>query len=324
MGYTNVRHYVGGLADWTERGGAIEGARATGSTRSAVEEPTVRQPTATPASRRTSGWLKPLATSPLWTLLGLWAIVVVGCGGFYWIANTWSGPALLADRQPVGPGLAGFLTALYFSTATATSVGYGDVVPVGFVRVLAVLESAAGLLLFGLLVSRFVSRKQDQTIVEIHRIAFEDRLGRVRTNLHLVLRDLQGFAEACGERDSPRDRVMTRVESAAIVFIGELRAVHDLLYRPQEAPEETVLEGILAGVASALLEFVELAGQLPRAGERPPLMQAAFTKMASLALEICGECVPREYAPALKEWMNQIQELAGRLRDAQGREPARP
>jgi hypothetical protein len=35
-----------------------------------------------------------------------------------------------------------------------------------------------------------------------------------------------------------------------MVFVGELHAVHDLLYRPQDTPEEAVLEAILAGLAS--------------------------------------------------------------------------
>ena len=35
--------------------------------------------------------------------------------------------------------------------------------------------------------------------------------------------------------------------------------------------------------------------------------------ISNLANEICGECVPRTYAPALKQWMDQIQELAKRI-----------
>jgi hypothetical protein len=77
-----------------------------------------------------------------------------------------------------------------------------------------------------------------------------------------------------------------------------------------------VLEGILAGVASALREFTELASHLPDKGERPQMVRAVLARMATLSLEICGECVPREYAPALKDWMNQIQEMAARLRAA--------
>jgi hypothetical protein len=35
--------------------------------------------------------------------------------------------------------------------------------------------------------------------------------------------------------------------------------------------------------------------------------------VARLANEICGECVPREYAPHLKVWMDRIQAHAREL-----------
>ena len=41
------------------------------------------------------------------------------------------------------------MTALYFSFVTATSVGYGDVVPMGVIRIVAIAEAITGLLIFG-------------------------------------------------------------------------------------------------------------------------------------------------------------------------------
>ena len=35
--------------------------------------------------------------------------------------------------------------------------------------------------------------------------------------------------------------------------------------------------------------------------------------MSRLAREICGDCVPREFAPALRTWMDQIQRMAGEV-----------
>jgi hypothetical protein len=35
--------------------------------------------------------------------------------------------------------------------------------------------------------------------------------------------------------------------------------------------------------------------------------------MSRLAREICGDCVPREFTPALRTWMDQIQRIAGQL-----------
>ena len=126
--------------------------------------------------------------------------------------------------------------------------------------------------------------------------------------------ELQATARLCEGRDIPPAEALARVEGAAMVFVGELRAVHDLLYRPQDTPEEAVLEAILAGLASVFREFNELLTcvQAQRA-ERPPALAASLKTMSRLAREICGDCVPREFAPALRSWMDQIQRMAGEM-----------
>ncbi len=255
-----------------------------------------------------------LAERSVGGLAVLWIEVVLLCGVAYW-ALVWIDPAALAvTGQGIGTGVRGLMSALYFSAVTATSVGYGDIVPAGAARLVAIAESAAGLVLFGCVVSKFVSRRQETLIAEIHHIAFEDRLGRVRTNLLLVRAELQATARLCeGQAMAPRE-ALARVESAAMVFVGELRAVHDLLYRPQDTPEEPVLEAILAGLASVFREFLELlmCVKAPR-GDRSAALTASLDAMGRLARGICGDCVPREFAPALTTWMDQIQRMAGEV-----------
>lgn len=48
-----------------------------------------------------------------------------------------------------GPGGGSFSATLYFSAETYTSLGYGDVVPVGDLRLLGGIEALNGLLLIG-------------------------------------------------------------------------------------------------------------------------------------------------------------------------------
>src|SRR5262249_52483801 len=179
-------------------------------------------------------------------------------------------------------------------------------------RPLAIAESIAGLVLFGMLVSKFVSRRQDELISEIHRIAFEDRLGRLRTNLHLVRTELQTAAQLCEGRDVAPPAAVSRPEHIGTVFAGELHAVHDLLYRPQQQIEESVLDVILASLASVFREFAILL-RCVDAGrpDRTPVLDANLSTMSRIAREICGDCVPREYAPSLRMWMDQIQRIAG-------------
>lgn len=254
-----------------------------------------------------------LAAASISSLLGLWLAIVVSCGVVYWLLGFGHVPSLREGEQAVPANLEGLGTALYFSFITATSVGYGDVVPVGVARVLTAIESMAALLIFGVLISKLVSYRQEHLVEEIHLLTFEDRLGRVRTNLHMVLAELQALSSECGRQNIAAERLLPRVESATMVFVGELRAVHDLLYRPQRAPEEAALEAILANLAAGLREFGDLLDKSLAPANRSAVFKLGLQAISNLAGEICGECVPREHAPELKTWMDRIHELAGKL-----------
>jgi hypothetical protein len=87
--------------------------------------------------------------------------------------------------------------------------------------------------------------------------------------------------------------------------------VHDLLYRRQSMPDEETLEALLANLVICLRSLLEISASLPVA--RSSTLTAGLRSISNLANEICGECVPRQYAPELKGTMDQIQELAHRL-----------
>jgi len=319
LGYRNVRHYAGGLLEWSEHGLPLEAAAprsaASEAARPAADSTPLRPARVAGLASASNRFIDALANRSVGALFRLWIEIVLLCGVAYWALGWIDYAALTTGGGGVGTGVRGFFSALYFSAVTATSVGYGDIVPSGAARVLAILESIAGLLLFGCVVSKFVSRRQEALIAEIHHIAFEERLGRVRTNLLLVRAELQATARLCEGRDMAPPEALARVDSAAMVFVGELHSVHDLLYRPQETPEEAVLEAILAGLASVFREFLDLLicvkGQ-PSA-ERSPALAASIAAMGRLAREICGDCVPRQYAPSLRMWMDEIQRTAGRV-----------
>jgi len=319
LGYSNLRHYRGGIGDWMERGEAVERLAPP-----LVDVPLVpgQDTAARPRERSLDGshrrqwataFLDAIDSRPTSQLFLFWLAMVVLCGVAYWLAALLGYHGLVAGRVPIGFTAEGLATAIYFSFVTATSVGYGDVVPVGATRVLAIAEAVTGLLVFGAVVAKFVSRRQDTIVREIHRVTFEERLDRVQTNLHLVLSELQAIATMCDDGTVRPERVSARLESAAMVFAGELRAIHDLLYRPQRAPAEPVLEAILAALAGAFRELTELLACLPTTFVRSTTLDGSLRIMARLADEICGECVPHAYAPALTMWMDRVQEAARRI-----------
>ena len=148
---------------------------------------------------------------------------------------------------------------------------------------------------------------------DIYNVTFEARLDRVQTNLHLVLSELQSIAMMCDEGVAQPQRVGTRLESAVLVFGGELRAIHALLYSPQRAPEAAVLEAILIALASALRTLSDVMVCLPLGFDRAATLENALGNIRALADDICAECVPQVYAPSLTTWMDRIQETARKI-----------
>jgi hypothetical protein len=319
MGYTNVRHYHGGIADWTDSGAPFQ----TGSAPIQISAPAEREPIRAPALARLTevihqwSWGSKLVElidrQPTSRLFLLWISLSLIFGLAYWTAGLVHHSGLYEQGQRLDGSLHGLLSALYFSFVTVTSVGYGDVLPHGIARAVAVVEAVMGLLIFGAVVSKFVSRRQDQVVAEIHRVTLDERMDRIQTNLHMVLSELQWVAMMFSDRKVPVERINARLESTALVFAAELRTVHYLLYRPQQAPEEPVLAAILAGLASALNALEDCLRSAPNGHTRSPVLAHAVKTLSHLAGDICATCVPTVYAPTLTVWMDEIHDIAGRI-----------
>lgn len=304
LDYTQVSHFPGGMQAWQDASLPLERERPAERIRPVTRRGPRR------VHDRGVALVDLFERRSTADLVGLWFGIIGACALLYWLL-TLSGIASLREGdQPIAADGTGFLTAVYFSFVTATSVGFGDVVPRGAARVIAIAEAILGLLMFGAVVSKLVSRRQEEVVREIHRIAFEDRLDRVQTDLHLVLAELQSIAQSCKSPEAVEEQIRARVDSASGICLAELRTIHDLLYRPQAAPEETELEGILASLAIVLRELRNLLRCLSSSS---PYLTRNLQEIATRAFEICADCVPRRYAPNLREWMDAIQSVAREL-----------
>ena len=300
LDYTKVTHFSGGLQEWQDAGLPVERERP-------APMPVVAHHV-TPV-RRIGPWEwlgEAVAGGSTRDLVKLWMGLIVGCALLYLVFNV-TGLGGLRDGDRVTTGVKAVWTAFYFSFVTAASAGFGDVLPLGASRVLAIVEAVGGLLVFGAVISKLVSRRQEEVVDEIHRIAYEDRLERVQTDLHLVLSELQNITRLCKAPEVPDEQLLARIDSASGICLAELRTIHDLLYRPQSAPEEAMLEGILASLSIVLRELRELVRCL---SIRSPYLTRNLEWVARLANEICADCVPRRYAPNMREWMDTIQSVS--------------
>jgi len=310
LGYTNLQHFHGGMHEWQEAGLPLE-RKADAFVPPPPLVQAVDAPAAIRSTRSPDRWhslVDLFERRSTADLVVLWFGTIGTCAIIYWLLSAYSMGGLREGGATIGGGLHALLTAIYFSFVTATSVGFGDVVPLGALRAVAIAEAVAGLLIFGAGVSKLVSRRQEQVVSEIHRIAFEDRLERVQTDLHSVLMEMQTIAQQCRSAGADVQQVSARLESASGVALAELRTIHDLLYRPQSLPEEEALEGILASLAILLRELRELLRCV--SFERSAYLRKNLEGVSRYAEEICSDCVPRRYAPHLREWMDEIKKTA--------------
>ncbi len=311
QGYRDVRDFPGGMQEWEQAGEPVE--RGEPSLMSTLQRTPIAEPVAGRPVRRTMGWslrsladrsLVRLGAIPTGRLLLIWVSMIVLCGVLYWALDQ-AGIRSLHEGTKASTDPHSLLTALYFSFVTATSLGFGDVVPIGPARAIAIAEAAVALLLFGCVISKLVSTRQEQLLEQTHRLAWEERLGRVRSSLHLVFADLQGIrALHAGQEPSV---VAARLESTAMVFAGELRIVHDLLHRSEFDAGEVALGGILSSLQLVMREMRDLVALLTSDIPVSDTLRQQLKTIARLGGEICGECVPLQYTSAMQSSMNQIQ-----------------
>jgi len=329
LGYSNVRDYRGGITDWIASGSPVEKAGAESVRDPDSEAMTITGPPLVASSEGFDGsgparvssmrrwdnsFLGVIERRSTLQLFLVWIGLILVSGIGYWLGALLGRPGLREMGSPVGADLRGLGNAVYFSFVTATSVGYGDIVPVGIGRVMAVAEAISGLLIFGAVIAKFVSHRQDELVSEIHRVTFDERLDRVQTNLHLVISELLSITSLCEGPQVQHQRITTRLESVVLIFFGELRATHDLLYQPRLAIEEAVLSAILANLASALSLLSELLTCLPGGFDRSEPLELGLKNVTRLAEDICGNCVPHAYTPRLIFWMNRIQATARKIK----------
>ena len=109
---------------------------------------------------------------PLRRLLGSAAGLVVLFAGSYWfLTGRGTGQGITQVS-----GKCGFVDALYFSVVTFTSLGYGDIVPQGYSRLIACAEVVLGLAVLGLAIAKLSSSKQSYLLAQLYARDAQERL----------------------------------------------------------------------------------------------------------------------------------------------------
>lgn len=130
-------------------------------------------------------WVNLLENCTFVQIVYLWISVGMGFAILYYLLSFTPQNTLIHITKPINHGASDFLTVVYFSFVTLTSTGYGDVVPLGISRILAVIEIFLGLVVFGFLISKLVSARQEKIIEELYDSSLEEKVSKIRTTLYI-------------------------------------------------------------------------------------------------------------------------------------------
>jgi len=144
---------------------------------------------------RDTTWLDK-ATFP--KILAIWFVITLLFGGMYHFLATDSAHLVYARDNSKVENLT---DTIYFSFVAATTTGFGDIVPFGWFKIIAVVQVVIGLLLLAVVTSRLVSIKQDAMLTELYDISFKEKISRLRSSLLLFRQSIDRVTTALEEKE---------------------------------------------------------------------------------------------------------------------------
>lgn len=117
-----------------------------------------------------------------------WMVIILVFGVIFFFLNQ-------RETILVGQNNIDIQDAVYFSFVTAATIGYGDILPVGLGRLFSIIEGVLGLLIYGVVISKLVSYKQEKMLEQIYKISYEQKMNEIRSALYLFRTDITRAAE---------------------------------------------------------------------------------------------------------------------------------
>lgn len=247
--------------------------------------------------------------------LALWVGLILLSACLYFVLSYVPGHGSL-QIEAAGSPLNRFLVSLYLSVITGATVGYGDVLPLGFSRVIAGLESIISFILLALFVARVSSRQQDAALNDIHSLARDSLFNNFRHGLFIARKDLDKIVESAqgrkklSEHDWKNIRIAFRQMHTQIDNIPQLYGTGgDSI---DEDHEQLILDSVERSLRRAR-ETVELLNELGTScnvderctGELQSIVTATHVAFVTLF----GRAYNAENDEAFQEMLEQLTEL---------------
>lgn len=195
-------------------------------------------------------------------LVLVWIFIAVAFGFLYYFL-----PGELINSR-TGEPVTNIFDFIYFSFVTILTIGYGDISAIGFVRMLTAIEGLIGWILFGLIVYKVVSVKEDVILREIHKLSNDQYLSRIRNFLFISNTNLVRFFKEVQSKKIAKDSVIYELSVISTTLKSNIDDTARFLLMNKdsvtgEMEEEEILL-LINGVNLCIANFVNALVIIPK------------------------------------------------------------
>jgi potassium channel LctB len=216
-----------------------------------------------------------------------------------------------------GEKITNLLDSIYFSFITILTIGYGDIYPTGFIRILTIIEGIVGWMLFGIIVYKIVSVKEDKILNEIHNLSNEQYLSRTRNYLFISNTNLVRFIKNCQSKKISINSRVYELEIISTTLSSNIDDAKRFLCRTKEIEKETNNEEITLLIKSINLgtsNFLESLNFLSKKSlqEKSPLKENIYKIIESEKKIIKYYNLEDKEIKDLREFINKLEKYKGK------------
>lgn len=160
-------------------------------------------------------------------LFMVWLVINIAFAAMY-LALSLTHP----EHAPTFPAVSSLgpriFDSIYYTVITSTTIGFGDIVPLGLSKLFTMIQSVLTLLVFTVLVGKLVSQRQDVTLHEVHRMTFEGVFYHIRHVLFIVRNDFDNLIEKVNAHSKLTDQDWDTLATAYLQAHSLIQEIPDL------------------------------------------------------------------------------------------------
>ena len=235
-------------------------------------------------------------------ILLVYIIFIIAFGTSFFLLSSIEGEGIYEENQKIPATLSGYLEAMYFSFVTSTSLGYGDIKPMGISRLLSVMEVLISLIIFGVLISKLLYEKQDKILEELYDVSLQERFTRIISGLYNSRAEIERIMDRIvrlkkGEIEELLQNIESNIHLLSSYLTDSEKMISEFRKNTKNMPDSKE-DIILDNVHNSLSKLEELFLHLKRKGIncRRKIIIDNLKLILNSTENICRKCTGLDYA----------------------------